>query len=80
MTFDLCLAAPSAPVTLQWTLLGPGLVELRWKAPVQQNGVITSYIVHYLRSGSDEGWQILSTNGMTTQLALVTRTRIYIFI
>lgn len=74
-------ATPSAPVMLQWTLLGPGLVELRWKAPVQQNGVITSYIVHYLRSGSDEVWQMVSTNGTERRLVvkMLTVNAVYLF-
>ena len=59
--------APSAPVTLQWTLQGPGLVELRWKRPVAQNGVVTSYTAHYLNSGSHEGWLVVSTNGTSYQ-------------
>ncbi|KAK3096033.1 hypothetical protein FSP39_022221 [Pinctada imbricata] len=59
---------PDAPQDIRLVPLQDGMVELNWKPPAKQNGIIIFYVIQYNKELDvrDELWQSLQKNGTKT--------------
>ncbi len=62
------LSEPSPPSHVEYTLVAPGAVEVRWKEPTKKNGIIVSYIIRYSNNlaDPDSKWFSKRENGTVT--------------
>ncbi|KAK3579546.1 hypothetical protein CHS0354_028382 [Potamilus streckersoni] len=65
-------AKPSSPEDIQAVVISPGTVELTWKPPRHENGIIIYYTVYYIDVSYKESgiWNTIQQNASATSLVV----------